>query len=234
MTLPRAMSDLLMCRASNNRSPDDSDFFSLSEPARSTRCSLPVVGLSPACDGMTTSIVKTVCDRDDVSFILVASVARRRRPRSIMSKTSAHVVTRSLARPLTKTLPSASSRISSFNSYHSDAASLSLADRSALWSSSPPLESASLSARRPCAGGGAAAMGPALFVRRRPPAGASARPNVSALRLRASSKMSAVRCSGPDLSAAPLPRSRSVSQYTSKKDTCSSAWAPESPSLWKR
>ena len=123
MTFPSAVSDLLMCNASSMRMPLLSLFFRRSLPARSTRWSLPMTppgGVLPPFKPflIVTSIVKTVWLRDDVSFIDVASVALSRRPRSMMFRTSADEFTGSLARPLTKTMPSLSSRISSLSSYH--------------------------------------------------------------------------------------------------------------------
>ena len=62
-----------MAIASSKAVPSTSDFFTRSEPARSTRCSLPRKRRDP--DFVITSTSSTYAS-DDASFIAVAEVTR--------------------------------------------------------------------------------------------------------------------------------------------------------------
>ena len=78
---PSVVSELLIAIASSNACPVTSDFLTRSEPARSTRCSLPRRMREPA--RVVTSSKSTECERDDASFIAVALVTRLRLAASI-------------------------------------------------------------------------------------------------------------------------------------------------------
>ena len=101
ITLPSAESDWLMRFASAMRSPVAPVTATRSDPARSTRLSLPTRkvrdgasdagapgGGGTSCECSTTSM-KTACDREDASLARVALVARVAAPRRMRSKISA-------------------------------------------------------------------------------------------------------------------------------------------------
>ena len=76
MTFPKLARDLLMFLVSVSLAPSDPDSFSLSEPARSTRLSIPeqasvVSELEPVIFSW-----KTECEREERSLQLVAATAR--------------------------------------------------------------------------------------------------------------------------------------------------------------
>ena len=111
-TLPSAVRLVLMCSASFMRMPVLSDFLMRSEPARSTRLSLPLTASPVARSRCTTVMVKTVCERDETAFILVSCVARSLSPWLMTAITSSYDETEMSARSFTYTFPSRSSRIS--------------------------------------------------------------------------------------------------------------------------
>ena len=87
-TSPKALSDLLMCRASNRRSPDASERATRSEPARSTRNKAPRVFTFVSRDTASTRTITTECDRLERAFIAVAPVERFASPSRIAAYTS--------------------------------------------------------------------------------------------------------------------------------------------------
>eukprot|EP00962_Isochrysis_galbana_P041996 scaffold15586_cov100-Isochrysis_galbana.AAC.4 len=82
MTRPSVSSDWLMFLRSRSRAslaPEPAD-LAHSEPARSTRCSLPmhsIVHPSDVNSCVVTVSVKTQCERDECLFILVSPTRRR-------------------------------------------------------------------------------------------------------------------------------------------------------------
>ena len=101
ITLPSADRDWLIFFDSSRRRPVAPVSRTRSEPARSTRFSLPTLNacplypLSPSAPGSCAPVsssmysscsemmMKTACDRDDISFIFVDAVARVMAPRCI-------------------------------------------------------------------------------------------------------------------------------------------------------
>ena len=81
ITSPNAESDLLMLHASAMPWPETSDFFTRSEPARSTRWSLPWVD-APVIEFLPETVTMTIeCERDDSELLSVALTERRPAPR---------------------------------------------------------------------------------------------------------------------------------------------------------
>jgi hypothetical protein len=77
LTFPSAESERLILVASFRRSPVAPVFDWRSEPARSTRLSLPIA--RPSCPPMplcSITIVKIECERDESAFISVAPTVR--------------------------------------------------------------------------------------------------------------------------------------------------------------
>lgn len=98
MTLPSAESDLLMAAASLRRWPAASDARCRSDPARSTKCSVPLrrrhapaPGTGRALDSRET--VKRAWEREDSRLAAVAPTARDAAARA----NSAHVAAASAA-----------------------------------------------------------------------------------------------------------------------------------------
>ena len=71
MTMPKVVSDLLIFPAYLSLSPVAMVIFCLSEPARSTKCSLGVFStfFPSISDFMASETVKTECEREDYLFI---------------------------------------------------------------------------------------------------------------------------------------------------------------------
>ena len=113
ITSPSAESDLLMCCASAIPWPETSLFLTRSEPARSTRWSLPcVVWPVPEWRPLTVTL-KIECEREDVAFILVAETERRAPPLASASSTSSMHSTEATVSPGTSTGTPGSERTSS-------------------------------------------------------------------------------------------------------------------------
>jgi len=72
MTSPSALRDLLIAVASFSRSPCAPDLSTLSDPAKSTRVSLPTCSEPVRRFVVRITSETTRCDRDDSEFILVA------------------------------------------------------------------------------------------------------------------------------------------------------------------
>ena len=84
ITLLIALSDLLIDIASFMREAFPFALFTLSQPARSTKLSLPMVVLPDRLSVILTITVMIRCDRDEMSFIAVEFVYRSLIPRSKM------------------------------------------------------------------------------------------------------------------------------------------------------
>ena len=103
ITSPMAERLLLMFCASVIAWPETSLFLTRSEPARSTRLSLPCV-LAPEAACRPVTLTMTIeCERDEAEFILVAVTERRAAPRSMALSTSVAVSTLTVERPGTCT-----------------------------------------------------------------------------------------------------------------------------------
>ena len=78
MTIPSEVRDLLMLPASFNRSPEAAVIFCLSDPARSTKCSLGVLRILWPLDSMRMEklMVKMEWDLEDSLFINVSPTWR--------------------------------------------------------------------------------------------------------------------------------------------------------------
>ena len=88
-TRPSVESDLLIPCASFIPCPSTCDFFTRSDPARSTRFSFPVVVAPVRLFRPCTCTCTSECERDDAAFIAVADVDRRAAPRCSVPSTSA-------------------------------------------------------------------------------------------------------------------------------------------------
>ena len=110
MQRPSVVSDWLIAFASSNALPSTPDFLTRSDPARSTRYSLPISVRGPP----TTLIpsMSTACERDESAFILVEAVARLELPNANASIAAPVVVTASQWTPETYTPSFGSSRSS--------------------------------------------------------------------------------------------------------------------------
>uniref|UniRef100_A0A182J2R4 Uncharacterized protein n=1 Tax=Anopheles atroparvus TaxID=41427 RepID=A0A182J2R4_ANOAO len=101
ITLPSADSDLLMFFASSSTVPSAPVFDTFSEPARSTRYSLPDSFFSFSMFSCLTLIRKTECERDECSFMFVTAMCRFDLPSSITSNTSSGLETKRSDAPFT-------------------------------------------------------------------------------------------------------------------------------------
>mmetsp|Transcript_472 Transcript_472/g.1027 ORF Transcript_472/g.1027 Transcript_472/m.1027 type:complete len:215 (-) Transcript_472:551-1195(-) len=110
ITLPSIRRLRLICALSSARVPVFSVFSSRSLPARSTKLRMLTRSGEPALRH-SVQMRKTVCDRDDASFIFVAAVCRRDIPRSISTFTRPTLSTTSSCRPATFTPCTGSSLI---------------------------------------------------------------------------------------------------------------------------
>ena len=110
MQRPSVVSDWLMALASSKPAPSTPLFLTRSEPARSTRYSLPFSVRTPPVH--LTDRVSTACERDESAFILVEAVARLELPRFSAAIAKAVLVTVSHLAPLTYTPSFGSSRSS--------------------------------------------------------------------------------------------------------------------------
>lgn len=75
-----AVSDELIACASARTAPSAPESVRFSEPARSTRCSLPSRHTAASAERDSTCSVSTACERDECSFSRVAPVARAAAP----------------------------------------------------------------------------------------------------------------------------------------------------------
>jgi hypothetical protein len=76
MTMPRVERDLLIDFASSRVFPLAPVLLTCSDPAKSTRCSLPIFLVPSSWFAIATVSVKRECERDEASFILVAATVR--------------------------------------------------------------------------------------------------------------------------------------------------------------
>ena len=88
MTLPSALSDLLIVCASFIVCPVAAVFFTISEPARSMSTSFDSFDTVVRMLRFVTVTVKTECDREESWFIRVDAMARCTLPRIMISSTS--------------------------------------------------------------------------------------------------------------------------------------------------
>jgi hypothetical protein len=108
MTRPSVSSDWLMLPASRARASLAPDRPTDSEPARSTRLSLPMRSTSsPSAVVSLVCIVSvnTQCEREDAAFISVSAVARLAMPRCTHANTSSGDRTATSSSPITRTVP---------------------------------------------------------------------------------------------------------------------------------
>ena len=91
MTCSSDERDLLMDCASFSCSPTTPDLPTRSEPARSTRCNLPLSSEPSREERHETYSVRTRCERDELAFIRVPWVCRRAEPDTSNASTSAAV-----------------------------------------------------------------------------------------------------------------------------------------------
>jgi hypothetical protein len=110
MQRPRVVSDWLMALASSKAAPSTPDFLTRSEPARSTRYSMPLSVRTPPVHRILS--MSTACERDESAFIFVQAVARLAKPRCSAAMASLVEVTVSHVAPLTYTPSFGSSRSS--------------------------------------------------------------------------------------------------------------------------
>mmetsp|Transcript_119136 Transcript_119136/g.337736 ORF Transcript_119136/g.337736 Transcript_119136/m.337736 type:complete len:421 (-) Transcript_119136:591-1853(-) len=103
ITRPKVVSDWLMPIPSLRRVPVAPVLFSLSLPARSTKCIFACLSteLVPSAISIRTCTVKTACDLDDTAFICVAPTARLFAPKSRSSRASAKLCMGHSVRPTT-------------------------------------------------------------------------------------------------------------------------------------
>ena len=88
MTLPSALSDLLIVCASFIVCPDAAVFFTISLPARSMSTSFDSFDTVVRTLRFVIVTVKTECEREESWFIRVDAIARCTFPRIIISNTS--------------------------------------------------------------------------------------------------------------------------------------------------
>mmetsp|Transcript_52159 Transcript_52159/g.118922 ORF Transcript_52159/g.118922 Transcript_52159/m.118922 type:complete len:203 (+) Transcript_52159:505-1113(+) len=108
MTFPRTMSDSLMPTASRFRAPSALDFLSRSEPARSTKCKVECTKRPPRVWLMWST--RTVCAREDRSFIAVAANFFRAWPARSTCRASSRLATDTSTAPTRLAPPCASRR----------------------------------------------------------------------------------------------------------------------------
>ena len=112
MTRPNVRSDLLISPASLARLSTAPDREMFSDPARSTRLSLPhrMTSSPSGVDSLVCTVtLKTECDLLDCLFISVSAVRRFALPRLMWSKISSGLATATSSSPFTATPPFPSS-----------------------------------------------------------------------------------------------------------------------------